>query len=109
MVLFLSVAGIIGETVLAGDNDHVSRYADRCIKLPISKCRVRYMEPSKRCGSLPYHCSILINVFRQNIIKDPQWYDVQEGDATMFHIASLPGQQTYFRLTDGNSGKFHVQ
>ena len=44
-----------------------------------------------------YHCSILINVFRQNIIKDPQWYDVQEGDATMFHIASLPGQQTCVR------------
>ena len=27
MVLFLLVAGISGETVLAGDNDHVSRYA----------------------------------------------------------------------------------
>ena len=33
------------------------------------------------------------NVF-YNTIKDPQWYDVQEGDATMMHIAaSLPGQK----------------
>ncbi len=33
-------------------------------------------------------------MFLQNIAgKDPQWYLVQEGDATMFYIASLPGQK----------------
>ncbi len=33
-----------------------------------------------------------------NIIKDPHRYLVQEGDATMFHIASLPGQKNYLSL-----------
>ncbi len=30
------------------------------------------------------------------MIKDPQWYYVQEGDATMMTIASLPGQKKYY-------------
>jgi len=31
--------------------------------------------------------------------KVPHWYLVQEGDATMFHIAaSLPGQKPLFNL-----------
>ena len=28
-----------------------------------------------------------------NTIKDPHWYNVQEGDATMIHNASSPGQK----------------
>ncbi len=35
-----------------------------------------------------------ILLFRQhNAIKVPQWYVVQEGDATMMPIASMPGQK----------------
>ena len=30
-----------------------------------------------------------------NAIKVPQWYSVQEGDATMMLIASLPGQKFF--------------
>ena len=31
-----------------------------------------------------------------NTINDAQWYVVQEGDATMIHMAaSLPGQKTF--------------
>ena len=34
--------------------------------------------------------------FIYNTIKDPQWYVVQEGDATMTHMAaSLPGQNLF--------------
>ena len=31
-----------------------------------------------------------------NAIKVAQWYAVQEGDATMMPIASLPGQKIFF-------------
>ena len=34
-------------------------------------------------------------------MKDPHWYTVQEGDATMFiFAASLPGQKTYNNLME---------
>ncbi len=40
-----------------------------------------------------------ILLFRQhNAIKVPQWYAVQEGDATMLPIASLPGQKIFFAI-----------
>ena len=35
-------------------------------------------------------------LFVYNVIKDPQWYMVLEGDATVMPIAaSLPGRQTF--------------
>ena len=32
------------------------------------------------------------------MIKDPQWYAVQEGDATMMTIVSLPGQKNLIHV-----------
>ncbi len=36
----------------------------------------------------------------QNTIKVPQWYAVQEGDATMLSKEILPGQKTVLRNPD---------
>ncbi len=35
----------------------------------------------------------LADVFKNNAINVPQWYSVQEGDATMMPIDSQPGQK----------------
>ena len=48
------------------------------------------MRPALKIGT---KYILLFNKY--NVGKVPQWYSVQEGDATMMPIASLPGQKIF--------------